>query len=214
MMLSAHRLWFRYTANRPWVLRDCSLTVPPGAVIGLWGDSGLGKTTLARLLAGYLKPSAGEVTLDSQPLPSRRFCPVQLVFQHPELAVNPRWRIRAILNEAYQPSPELLEALSVEPGWLERWPHELSGGELQRIAVARALHPATRFLLADEMTSMLDANTQAQLWQVVLTHARHHNVGVLAISHHQPLLERLCDEVIHLSQTGSAAAGQPAGETS
>lgn len=210
-MLNAHRLWFRYAAQRPWILRDCSLTVEPGAVVGLWGDSGLGKTTLARLLAGYATPSSGHVTLDDQPLPARGFCPVQLVFQHPELAVNPRWRVRAIMNEVHHPSPDLLEALSIEPGWLDRWPHELSGGELQRIAVARALHPATRFLVADEVTSMLDANTQAQLWEVVLAHARRHEMGVLVISHHQPLLQRLCDTVIHLSAANATSLDEVAG---
>ena len=92
----------------------------------------------------------------------------------------------------------MLAALNIEPLWLTRWPHELSGGELQRFAVARALGPETRYLIADEMTTMLDANTQAQIWRAVLAHARQYQVGVLAISHESPLLARICDRVLTL----------------
>jgi peptide/nickel transport system ATP-binding protein len=210
-MLRADQLRFRYAPNRPWILRDVSLEVAPDEVVGLRGDSGLGKTTLAKILAGYLRPTTGRVTVDGIPVPERGCCPVQLVFQHPEMAVDPRWRIRDILTEGHDPPKEMLKALSIEGGWLDRWPHELSGGELQRIAVARALNPATRYMIADEITSMLDANTQAQLWQVVLEHARRHGMGILAISHHQALLERLCHRVIWLQQPGTSVEAGEAG---
>jgi peptide/nickel transport system ATP-binding protein len=197
-MLEGKDLGFRYGPRQPWVLRDLSISVTPGEVVGLSGPSGQGKTTLAKLLAGYLPAGAGQVQVDGQPLPRRGYCPVQLVFQHPELAINPRWRMAQALNEGYTPAAELLAALNIETLWLTRWPHELSGGELQRFAVARALGPQTRYLIADEMTTMLDANTQAQIWRVVLDHARRHRVGVLAISHESPLLARICDRTITL----------------
>ncbi len=205
-MLTADQLQFRYAPNRPWILHDVSLEIAPGEVVGLRGDSGLGKTTLAKILAGYLTPTTGRVQVDGASIPERGCCPVQLVFQHPELAVDPRWKIRDILTEGHDPPSEMLDALSIDRGWLDRWPHELSGGELQRIAVARALNPATRYLIADEITSMLDANTQAQLWQVLLAHARQRGMGILAISHHQALLERLCHRVMWLQQRGTSDA--------
>ncbi len=195
-MLKAERIGFRYGKRLPWVLRDVTLALAPGEVVGLSGPSGQGKTTLAKILAGYLSPETGRALLDEQPLPRRGYCPVQLVFQHPELAINPRWRMAQVLREGYAPPAELLAALGIEPGWMDRWPHELSGGELQRFAVARALGPATRYLIADEMTTMLDANTQAQIWRVVLDHVRERAIGVLAISHEAPLLERICDRVV------------------
>jgi peptide/nickel transport system ATP-binding protein/Fe3+-transporting ATPase len=117
---------------------------------------------------------------------------VQLVFQNPELSVNPRWRIDRILREGHPPQLQYLNALGIHPGWLTRYPHELSGGELQRVAIARVLNRQTRYLIADEMTAMLDANTQALIWQVILEFARQNQVGVIAISHDRPLLERLC----------------------
>lgn len=199
-VLRADRISFRYGAASPWTVRNISIGIEPGMVLGLSGPSGQGKTTLAKLLAGYLMPTGGVVLLDDAPLADRTYCPVQLVLQHPELAVNPRWRIKQILTESYTPALQLQKALGIERDWYERWPHELSGGELQRIAVARALGPQTRYLIADEMTAMLDANTQAQIWHAVLAHARQSNLGVLVISHDAPLLERLCNRVVTMTE--------------
>ncbi len=201
--LRGEKLTFRYDRGKPWIFQGLSIEIKRGEVVGLRGPSGQGKTTLAKILAGYLAPNNGQVIADGAPLPTRGYCPVQMIFQHPELAVNPRRRIAEVLTEAYTPSPELLGALDVDPGWLSRWPHELSGGELQRVAVARALGPRTRYVIADEMTTMLDPITQAQIWQAVLAHARRHNLGVLAISHDAPLLARICDRIVE-SATGES----------
>jgi peptide/nickel transport system ATP-binding protein len=198
-MLVGKQLTFRYSPRHPWILRDFNVAIAPGEIVGLAGPSGFGKTTLGKLLAGYLTPIAGNVTVDNQLLPLRGHSPVQLIFQNPELAVNPRWRIRQILQEGYKPVPELLEALGLHRNWLDRYPHELSGGELQRIAVARVLNLATRYLIADEMTAMLDANTQALIWQAVLNYTRTHQVGLLVISHESALLKRLCDRIIDVA---------------
>ena len=194
-MLNGEGLWFRYGSKLPWVVRDRTLSVLPGEVVGLMAPSGYGKTTLGKLLAGYLTPNRGRIALDEQPLPNQGYCPVQLVFQNPELSVNPRWRIERILSEGSPPQLQLLDALGIHPGWMTRYPHELSGGELQRVAIARVLNRNTRYLIADEMTAMLDANTQALIWQVILKFAHQYQVGVIAISHDKPLLERICESV-------------------
>jgi peptide/nickel transport system ATP-binding protein len=198
-MLKAEHLSFRYRSQQPWILRDLNLELERGEVVGLTGPSGLGKTTIAKLLAGYLQPTQGKVTCNGQPLPSSCYCPVQLIFQNPELAVNPRWRISKILAEGQPPSVDLLASLSIHQNWLSRYPHELSGGELQRIAVARSLNSHTCYLIADEMTAMLDANTQALIWQVVKKYTKKRDLGILVISHEAALLKRLCDRTIDLS---------------
>ncbi len=92
---------------------------------------------------------------------SKGFNPVQLVFQHPEKAVNPRWQMHRILKESSGQKYSLYRSLVIEEFWMNRWPNELSGGELQRFCVARALTPQTMVLIADEMATMLDAITQA-----------------------------------------------------
>lgn len=202
-MLRGENLSYRYGSRHGWILRHHSLSLSPGQRLGLYGPSGYGKTTLAKLLAGYLSPTEGRITLDDKPLPTRGYHPVQLIFQSPELAVNPRWRIHQILSEAGEPESEQLQLLSIDRSWFNRWPHELSGGELQRIAVARALGSQTRYLICDEMTAMLDANTQALICQAVLTLAQQRRLGLLVISHDRSLLDRICDSVLDLTLEAS-----------
>jgi peptide/nickel transport system ATP-binding protein len=193
-MLKCDKLFFRYETT-PWIIEELDFAVRPGEVVGLPGPSGRGKSTLAKLLAGHLAPQKGSVSCDGQPLPQRAFCPVQLIFQHPELTMNPRWKLGDSLNEGWMPDARTLARLNIEPAWLSRYPHELSGGELQRLALARVMSPHTRYLLADEMTAMLDPNTQAMVWDAVLHWAKLHGVGVLAISHDRNLLGRIAKRI-------------------
>ncbi|MCG8400570.1 MAG: ATP-binding cassette domain-containing protein [Firmicutes bacterium] len=197
MPLEARNIGFRYSGG-PWVLREVDIVVNSGEVVGLTGPSGCGKTTLGRIMAGYELPCRGNVMLDGRPLPVGGYNPVQMVFQHPEKAVNTRWKMKDTISEGWNPDDGILKSLGIEREWLNRWPNELSGGELQRFCVARALGPKTRFLVADEMTTMLDAITQAQIWRVVLDVARRRNLGVLVISHEQSLIKRLCGKVVAL----------------
>ena len=193
-MLKGSKLFFRYETT-PWVIENLDFEIRPGEVVGLPGPSGRGKSTLAKLLAGHLTPQRGLISCDGQPLPIGHFSPVQLIFQHPELTMNPRWKLGDSLNEGWRPDLCTLKALNIEPAWLNRYPHELSGGELQRLALARVMSPATHYLLADEMTAMLDPNTQAMVWDAVLNWAERHGVGVLAISHDRHLLSRVAHRI-------------------
>lgn len=198
MPLKANHVSFRYKSGS-WILRNLDLTILPGEIVGLTGPSGCGKTTLARLLAGFGQPETGTVLLDGQALPASGYCPVQLVSQHPEQAVNPRWRMLDTLCEGHVPDEALLLELGIQNEWLKRWPNELSAGELQRFCVARALGPGTRFLLADEMTTMLDAVTQAQIWQVILKVAGERRIGILVTSHDEHLIKRISHRSINLA---------------
>ncbi len=199
MLLEAHNLSYRYD-NGPWLFQNFNLKINPGERVGLVGPSGRGKTTLGRILAGYLPPIEGKVNLHGWSAPKKQpaYHPVQLVFQHPEKAVNPRWKIEATLNEGGIPDRDCLAALGVEPEWFQRWPHELSGGELQRVCIARAMNPQTQFLIADEMTAMLDAITQAQIWNALIQMAEIRNVGMLVISHDHHLIHHLCSRIYQL----------------
>ena len=143
-------------------------------------------------------PVEGAVLLNGKPLLPQGVCPVQLIYQHPEQAVNPRWRLRRVLEESGQVQEELLHALGIEQEWLERFPIELSGGELQRFCVARALMSNASFLICDEMSTMLDVITQAQIWQVVTGEAKKRNIGIVVITHNDYLAGRLCSKVYDL----------------
>jgi peptide/nickel transport system ATP-binding protein/Fe3+-transporting ATPase len=194
-MLEGRKLSFRYGSSLPWIFRSLSIQLAPGEIVGLYGPSGKGKSTLAKVLAGYLTPVSGSVRIDAKPLEAQRRCPVQLLFQHPELAINPRWKAKKVISEGYTPSSEMLQNFSVLQEWLNRYPHELSGGELSRLAIVRALGPQTQYLIADEMTSMLDAVTQARIWRAVLDFVKSIQLGMLVISHDQVLLSKLCGRI-------------------
>lgn len=198
MQLEAKKISFRYQKNSPWILKDVDLTVQAGERVALLGPSGYGKSTLAKILAGYENPVKGEVFWDGAPLPKKGFCPVQMIGQHPEKAVNPRWKMARIVNEGWQADEETLRELGIEKAWMKRWPSELSGGELQRFCIARALGPKTKFLICDEISTMLDVITQAQIWQKVLAAAQKGGLGLLVVTHNKALAARVCERIIEL----------------
>ncbi|OUN20756.1 ABC transporter ATP-binding protein [Flavonifractor sp. An82] len=197
MSLEAKQLTFGYRGKgRKQVLDGLDLTVAPGERVGLAGPSGRGKTTLCKLLAGYEKPDSGTVLVDGKPLREYRgICPVQMIWQHPETAVDPLMKLGDTLKEGGPVEEGLLEALHIQPAWLERYPTELSGGELQRFCIARALRPGVKYLLCDEVTAMLDLITQAQIWAFLLEQAEKRDLGLVIVSHNSALLEQLCTRV-------------------
>ncbi len=210
-MLRAEGIWFRYGNDRPWVLAGRDLAVAPGEVVGLCGPSGGGKSTLGRVLAGHLRPTRGRVSVDGAvPRVRRREPhPVQLVLQQPERAMDPRWTVRQVLAATGAGDAEIaaLDERLVVPSWLDRFPHEISGGELQRVGLARALLTRPRYLVADEISASLDAVTQARIWTLLLEHARATGIGVLAISHDRPLLETVAGTVVDLSAEPARGSG-------
>ena len=198
MQLKLEHIDFRYTDKSPWILKDVSLTIEAGERVGIVGPSGYGKSTLSKIIAGYMNPTSGSVMIDEKPLPKKGMCPVQMIYQHPEYAVNPGWKMKKILNECWTPGEEVLARMGIEKDWLNRWPSELSGGELQRFCIARILSPDVKFLLCDEITTMLDVITQAQIWQVLLDIAKKNGYGMLIITHNMALAEKVCTRIVDL----------------
>ncbi|WP_405265694.1 ABC transporter ATP-binding protein [Methanobrevibacter sp.] len=199
MELKANNISFSYNKKRQ-ILKDFSLSVDSNQIIGLMGDSGSGKSTLCKILAGYITHYSGEVTLDGNKIPDKGFYPVQLIFQHPEKTMNPKWKMEKVLNESWAPSKELRDTFGLKDQWLTRWPNELSGGELQRFSILRAINPETKFIIADEISTMLDAVTQVQIWEKLINHAKSNNIGILAVSHDHELLEVICDDILFFDE--------------
>ena len=167
-------------------------------VIGLFGDSGSGKSTLCKILTGFIKEYDGKVTINGD-VHKNGYNPVQLIYQHPEKVMNPRWKMKEVLEESWMPNDDILNEFGIKKEWFKRYPSELSGGELQRFSILRALNPNTKFIIADEISTMLDAVTQVQIWESLLTVARKNKVGVLVVSHDKNLINRICDEVVYLA---------------
>ncbi len=205
MQLEAKNISFRYDRKLPLVLENCSFSVQSGEIVGLFAPSGYGKSTLAMVMAGYLKPEKGEVLLDGAPLPQTGICPVQLIYQHPEKAINPRWKLRRVLEESGKLRQDVLGDFGIEQEWLDRYPRELSGGELQRFCVARALMSGADFLICDEISTMLDVITQAQIWNKIIDEAKERNMGIVAVTHNLNLAKRICTRVYDLSKNEEVA---------
>ena len=196
-MLELRDITFGYEAGLP-LYDGFSLAVDAGERVALVAPSGGGKTTLCRIAAGYERPWSGEVLCDGDPLPRKGVCPVQLIGQHPELAVDSRLRMQRTLAEAGDVPAGLIDALGIRDEWMRRFPHELSGGELQRFCIARAIATRPRYLIADEISTMLDAITQSQIWRFLLDWQRDSGAGILFVSHSPTLLDRLATRRIEL----------------
>lgn len=200
-------------------LEGVSLTVREGEAVGVIGPSGSGKTTLARIVAGHLAPDAGEVTLEGEPLPrswrrggraARRR--IQLVMQDPWDALSPRLPVYELVREPLDIAGNgerearadavatALQGVGLPSsgGFLEARAHELSGGQLQRIALARALICRPRLLVADEPTSMLDASEQARLLVVLRERQAEMGLGLVLISHDVAVVRKVTDRVVVL----------------
>lgn len=273
MSLEARDISFSYVPGRP-ILHDVNLVVDPGERVVLTAPSGRGKTTLCRVLSGYLRPDAGTVLVDGVELSRARAArsgvpvvrtrsaraardgvpaaraqgacdgvpaasgsrgsrlrgprPVQLIWQHPEQAFDPLLRLGRSLAEGV-PSRSaaraggssgagslgaarsaaarldavretgLLERFGIREAWLDRFPHELSGGELMRFCIVRALIAKPRYLVCDEMTAMLDAVTQAELWREVIAIANERSMGVVLVSHSPALVDRVATRAFSLA---------------
>ena len=201
------------------VLTDFSLTVRQGETVGICGPSGVGKSTLAKVAYMHLAPQSGRVTIDDVPIigvgqkvPIATRRRVAMVFQDPRASVDPRWLLGEVIAEPLRlngkrisrterlaQAQTIAQAVGLEPAMLSRQSHEVSGGQLQRVCIARALIQEPDWLICDEATSALDAATTASLVRLIQHHQRERGFGVLAISHDRPLLDVWADRVIEIT---------------
>ncbi|MEE0939763.1 ATP-binding cassette domain-containing protein [Methanobrevibacter sp.] len=204
MKLKATNISFKYPSAKNYLLKDINLELDNKKIMGLIGDSGSGKSTLCKILSGYVQKYEGEVSFDDAPLPKKGFKPVQLIYQHPEKVMNPKWKMKDVLGESWDVDEKTLSEFGIQKSWLTRFPQELSGGELQRFSVLRALNPKTKFIIADEMTTMLDAITQVQILDSVLKLVKERNMGFLLVSHDMDLVNTICDDIIYFKDINGA----------
>lgn len=199
MTLECKNLGFYYEKSK-WLFRNVDLTINPGEVVGISGYSGCGKTTLAKVLANYEKPREGQVLIHGRKKKNIGFQQVQLILQHPEKSMNPKWKMEKIINESYTPDKELLDTFGIKDEWMNRWPIELSGGELQRFSIVRSLNRNTKYIIADEMTTMLDGITQGEIWNKLLKICNKRNIGLIVVSHEKSILTKICDTIYCMNE--------------
>ena len=189
------------------VVHGVSLDVLPSEVLGLVGESGCGKSTIAKCVAGFLKPSAGGlVVCEGATEPARGPHKVQMVFQDPSSSFDPRCTLGQSVTEglrnagtpkgeALARAGELFERCGLVPELLDRYPHQVSGGQCQRAAIARALAARPALLIADEATSALDVTVQAQVVTLLRELNAELGMAVLFICHDLALVQDFCDRV-------------------
>lgn len=197
MILEARNVTFGYRPGEP-VLKNISLCAEQTERVALSAPSGFGKTTLCQLLAGYEKPREGQILLDGKPLPKKGYCPVQMIWQHPENSVDPCLPIGDTLSQCPDLDESVIKGLGIEKDWYGRLPGELSGGEIQRFCIARALGKETKFLIADEISTMLDLITQSQIWNFLLEEIKRRQIGLIFVSHSEALTGRIATRVIKM----------------
>lgn len=198
------------------LLHDVSLEIKAGEAVALMGGSGSGKSTLARILLRLLSCDSGKIYFQEQDITKvtgkdlsvfRRN--VQFISQHPESFLDPRQTLGSSLREAFTvfnlPYDEekikaMLDLVKLNAELLQRYPHQVSGGEIQRICLVRALLLEPKLLVLDEPTSMLDISVQAQILHLLHDIRREKQLAYLFITHDKQLAKWLCDRVLHIEQ--------------
>ena len=206
--------------TRQQVLFDVSLTVKEGTCLGILGESGSGKSTMGRVLCGLLKPDSGEAVLDGVSVYASRAGrrnlqnKLSIVFQDYTTSANPRFRIRDIIGEGLTvqerregkklnrktETSRLLELVGLPADFADRFPHELSGGQLQRVCIARAVACKPKIILFDEAISSLDAHTQVQVMDLLRELKNRLGLTYIFITHDLTSITYLCDDVLFLYQ--------------
>ncbi len=211
-----NRMIERVPRQRLRAVDGVSFSIARGETLALVGESGCGKSTVARLLCGLYEPSAGSIRFDGVDLGAltrrretlamrRRF---QMIFQDPYASLNPRWRVRDIVAEPMRSHglassarerrervAKLLTDVGLAPGDADKYPHEFSGGQRQRISIARALSSNAEFLVCDEPTSALDVSVQAQILNLMQALQREHRLTYLFISHNLAVVSHISQRV-------------------
>lgn len=199
-----------------YAVQDVSFDIAPGQTLGLVGESGCGKSTVGKLVLGLLPPSEGEIRFDGAALSADTKDPkwraqrrdMQMIFQNPFGALNPRLPIgrqmREVLDTHETGTPEergdrvteLMRSVGLEPHIQERYPHQMSGGQLQRVVIARALAVSPRFLVCDEAVAALDVSIQAQVVNLLQDIQEERNLTYLFISHDLEIVRHISDRIV------------------
>lgn len=203
-------------------VKHFSLTVGKGQAVGLVGPSGSGKSTVGRLIVRLLEPTAGTIYYGGEKISQlslRRFQPyrqkIQIIFQHPQNSLNPKHSIYQALAEPLrlfrraegggnkrvkERVRELLEMVNLQEELLFRYPSQLSGGQLQRLALARVLALEPELIVADEPTSMLDISVQAQIIALLKSLQQEKGISFLFISHDRALVRAFCRRAVEIRE--------------
>ncbi len=226
-VLEADRVSRYFDVSRPWLQRTLaaegrrtlravdgvSFSIPRGTTLSLVGESGCGKSTVARMAVGLHEPSGGEIRFEGQSLSAARAQAalrrrMNMIFQDPYASLNPRWRVREIVAEPIRAFgiltsaqairdrvAALLTQVGLSPADGEKFPHEFSGGQRQRISIARALSSEPEFLVCDEPTSALDVSVQAQILNLMKDLQQRLNLTYLFISHNLAVVRHMSDQL-------------------
>jgi peptide/nickel transport system ATP-binding protein len=229
-LVIAHDLAKTFDVSAPWLNRvverkprqmlnavdGVSFEIERGKTLALVGESGCGKSTVARLLVGLYEPTRGGLTFDGQDAHAAFKSPdaqkmrkrIQMIFQDPYASLNPRWTVDDIIGEPLKEHgliqdadelkarvAELLQSVGMSPLDMVKYPHQFSGGQRQRISIARALATAPEFLVCDEPTSALDVSVQAQVLNIMKDLQRERGLTYLFISHNLAVVRHVSDQV-------------------
>ncbi|MFO0987139.1 MAG: ABC transporter ATP-binding protein [Alphaproteobacteria bacterium] len=224
--VSRHPLLF-WKKRRVDAVKNVSFRLRAGEFLGIVGQSGSGKSTVARMLLGLEVPSAGRIALDGADVTGRfsahaaeRTKRIQMIFQDPQSALNPRRRVASIVTQPMEVvgrpawperlarAKKLLAETGLAPEMAERFPAQLSGGQRQRVNIARSLCNTPRVLVADEIVSGLDVSVQAQILNLLADLRDHHEIALVLISHDLSVVRYLCDRVIVMYRGEAVEEGE------
>lgn len=208
----------RNTNQKFIVLDNCSLQLDEGECVGIMGQSGSGKTTLARIFLRLIEPDAGKVFFEGQDITALKGSAlkpfrsqVQLISQRPESFFDPIFKLGKSLREplkifnrydknSEENIKELLELVQLNTAVLDRYPHQVSGGEIQRLSIARALLLKPKVLVLDEPTSMLDISVQAQILHLLKDIQKSNGLTYMLIAHDKAVCDFLCSRVVRIEK--------------